>query len=153
MEGSSLPVGGESTHAVITGHTGLSAAKFFTDLTELEEGDWFYFHILGETLAYQVVEITVTTPDDTEPLLIRDGRDLMTLLTCTPYGINDHRLYVTGERGEYTEEIYEQESAKDSATGSLWMRKYRNALIAGFAIIVVIVLPAYLIIRRRNCKQ
>ncbi len=152
LEGSSLPVGGESTHAVLTGHTGLVNARLFTDLTELKEGDWFFFHILGETLAYQVSEITVVTPDETDGLRVREGEDLMTLLTCTPYGINDHRLFVTGTRGEYSEETYEEEAAKTSDTTSLWMRKYRNALIvaafvvAGFIIIVVL-------LRRRKQKQ
>ena len=102
LEGSSLPVGGKSTHAVLTGHTGLNNAKLFTDLTEVKEGDLFFLHTLGKDLAYRVIEIEVVLPEETQDLLIRKGKDLVTLITCTPYGVNSHRLFVTGIRTKYT---------------------------------------------------
>lgn len=103
LEGSSLPVGGESTHSVITGHTGLPSAKLFTDLDKLEKGDTFQLVILNETLTYEVSDIQVVLPTDVGSLKIEEGKDLCTLLTCTPYGINDHRLLVTGQRVETPE--------------------------------------------------
>ena len=99
MYGSSLPVGGESTHAVIAGHTGLPTADLFTHLTDLEAGDEFRIHVLGEIHAYTVRNIWVVLPEEEAAYLqVEDGQDLVTLYTCTPYGINDHRLLVQGER-------------------------------------------------------
>lgn len=98
LEGSSLPVGGPSTHAVITGHRGLPSARLFTDLDELEVGDTFCVTVLGETLTYEVDQVKVVEPTDTSDLGIEEGRDLFTLLTCTPYGINSQRLLVRGHR-------------------------------------------------------
>lgn len=103
---SSLPVGGENTRAVLTGHRGLPNSKLFTRLDELEIGDLFYIRVLNETLAYQVCDIDVIDPEDVDSLQIQEGRDLVTLLTCHPYGINTHRLIVTGERVAYEEEVY-----------------------------------------------
>ncbi len=103
---SSLPVGGENTRAVLTGHRGLPNSKLFTRLDELEIGDLFYIRILNDTLAYQVCDIDVIDPEDIDSLQIQEGRDLVTLLTCHPYGINTHRLIVTGERIAYEEEVY-----------------------------------------------
>lgn len=102
--GSSLPIGGESTHAVLTGHRGLPSAKLFTDLDDLVEGDLFTITVLGETLAYEVISIKVVEPDDLSDLQIVEGKDLVTLVTCTPYGVNTHRLLVTGERTELPED-------------------------------------------------
>ena len=108
QQGSSLPVGGESTRSVLTGHRGLPGSKLFTRLDEMEEGDLFFINVLGETLAYQVVEVEVVEPTDVEEVLhIESGRDLVTLVTCTPYGLNTHRLIVTGERTAYSEQEYE----------------------------------------------
>lgn len=104
---SSLPVGGENTRTVLTGHRGLPNAKLFTRLDELEKGDLFYIYTLGQKMAYQVCEIEVIKPEDVEKLKIQEDKDLATLLTCHPYGINSHRLIVTGERIEYEEEVYE----------------------------------------------
>lgn len=98
VEGSSLPVGGESTHCVLSGHRGLPSAKLFSDLNSLEVGDRFTVSVLGEDLTYEVDEINVVLPSETEKLLIADGEDLCTLVTCTPYGINSHRLLVRGKR-------------------------------------------------------
>lgn len=98
IEGSSLPVGGESTHCVISGHRGLPSAKLFTNLDKMEEGDYFTLHILNETLTYEVDQIRIVEPDDLDELQIVEGEDLCTLVTCTPYGINTHRLLVRGHR-------------------------------------------------------
>ncbi|MFA1015877.1 class C sortase [Dubosiella newyorkensis] len=98
IEGSSLPVGGESTHAVISGHRGLPSARLFTDITKLVEGDTFTVRVLGKTLTYEVDQIRTVLPEETSDLEIVPGQDLMTLVTCTPYGINSHRLLVRGHR-------------------------------------------------------
>lgn len=108
VEGSSLPVGGENTRAVISAHRGLPNAKLFTRLDELETGDYFFIHVLEEVLAYQVTEIDVIKPQDVENIQICPGKDLVSLLTCTPYGLNTHRLVVTGERVPYENIEYEQ---------------------------------------------
>lgn len=103
--GTSLPVGGESTHAVIAGHTGLPEAKLFTPLIDAAEGDLFIISLMGEELTYQVDHIEVVWPEDEDAFLqIEEGRDLVTLYTCTPYGVNDHRLLVRGTRVETEEE-------------------------------------------------
>ena len=96
--GTSLPIGGPSTHAVLTGHTGLSTATMFDNLNQVKKGDAFYVSSLGQTLKYEVVDITVVKPEETDSLRKVPGRDLITLITCTPYGVNSHRLLVTGER-------------------------------------------------------
>lgn len=133
LAGSSLPVGGESTHSVITGHTGLSEAKLFTDLTELENGDVFFLHVLGETLAYEVDQIKVVLPEDLSDLSIIPGEDHCTLVTCTPYGINSHRLLVRGTRTEVEEA---EEQAKEAApVSSKWMEEYKQALSIGFLVL------------------
>lgn len=99
MYGTSLPFGGDNTHAVIAGHTGLISNRIFTDLTKLEKGDKFYIRVLDEEHGYTVEDIQVLLPGDCEPYMqVEDGKDLITLYTCTPYGINDHRLLVTGKR-------------------------------------------------------
>lgn len=146
MEGSSLPVGGESTHAVLTGHSGLTGKKLFTDLTELEEGDYFYIRVLGEILAYRVTTIRTVLPEETDYLRIQDGKDLVTLMTCTPYGVNSHRLLVTGERVEYVESEYQAATGQKTSTiSSQWLKDYRNAaltalaLFAGFLLVYGIV--------------
>ena len=100
LEWTSLPVGGESSHCVISGHRGLPSARLFTDLDKLETGDLFVLHVLGQALSYQVDQVCVVEPFETEELLIREGEDLCTLVTCTPYGINSHRLLVRGCRVE-----------------------------------------------------
>lgn len=102
LQNTSLPVGGASTHSVISGHTGLPTAEMLTELDQIKNGDVFYIHILGETLAYQVDNVNSVFPNDTESLRIIDGEDHLTLVTCTPYGINDRRLLVRGTRIPYT---------------------------------------------------
>ena len=104
LEWTSLPVGGESTHCVVSGHRGLPSARLFTDLDQLAVGDYFMIHVLDETLTYEVDRILIVEPDETESLLIEEGKDLVTLVTCTPYGINSHRLLVRGHRVENVEQ-------------------------------------------------
>lgn len=100
LEWTSLPVGGTSTHCVLSGHRGLPSAKLFTNLDQLHEGDTFVLHVLNEIVAYEVDQIRIVKPENTEDLLIVDGQDYCTLVTCTPYGINTHRLLVRGHRVE-----------------------------------------------------
>ena len=140
MEGSSLPVGGKSTHAVLTGHTGINKAKLFTDLTEVKKGDQFYITVLGKILAYQVDDIKVVLPSDTSKLAIVDGKDYVTLVTCTPYGKNTHRLLVRGKRVKYSPEAYEKVKAKKKVGNSQWMRSYRKAVLIGAGISAAILL-------------
>lgn len=115
LEGTSLPIGGESTHAVVTAHRGLARAKLFRDLDRLKEGDVFYFTNIETTLAYQVDKVQVIEPWDFDPVLVKEGEDLMTLLTCTPYMINSHRLLVRGHRIDY--DPYTIEKATESSIG------------------------------------
>ena len=103
LEWTSLPVGGESTHCVLSGHRGLPSAKLFTDLDKVMVGDVFVLRILDEILTYEVDQILIVNPDETQSLLIEDGKNLCTLVTCTPYGINTHRLLVRGHRIENIE--------------------------------------------------
>jgi sortase A len=105
LSGTSLPVGGESTHTVLSGHRGLPSAKLFTDLDELTVGDTFTLTVLGQTLTYQVDQIRTVEPDDTSELNIESGKDYCTLVTCTPYGVNSHRLLVRGVRVDVAEEL------------------------------------------------
>lgn len=104
--GSSLPVGGEGTHAVLSAHRGLPAAKLFTDLPLLKEGDVFYLHILDDILAYEVDQILTVEPKEVGELAITEGKDYVTLVTCTPYGVNSHRVLVRGHRVPFAEEEY-----------------------------------------------
>ena len=108
----SLPVGGDSTHSVLTGHRGLPSAELFTDLDQLEMGDVFFVKVMHETLAYEVDQILTVLPTQIEALKIEQGQDLMTLVTCTPYSVNTHRLLVRGHRIPYEEKIEEQAMAQ-----------------------------------------
>lgn len=133
LKGSSVPVGGQSTHAVLTGHTGLNKARLFTDLTSLEKGDLFFITVLNEKLAYCVDEIHICLPEDTKALRIVRGEDHVTLVTCTPYGVNDHRLLIRGTRTAYTENMDKRAAAKK--VDSLWMASYKRALAIGAGIL------------------
>ncbi len=104
LDYSSLPVGGENTHTILTGHRGLPSAKLFTDLDKLSEGDRFYIHSLDKVLAYKVDQIKVVLPHETDDLQIVENKDYTTLITCTPYGVNTNRLLVRGERVEFNQE-------------------------------------------------
>ena len=152
MYGTALPIGGEGTHSVIAGHRGLPSSRLFTDLDQLEEGDKFYLHILDKVLAYQVDHISdMVDKDDTETLTSlmqkEEGEDLVTLFTCTPYGINSHRLLIRGRQVEYHGEDDETE-ADDSMLKSL--RDY-YMLYALLAIAVVLLLAVIIrLIRSRT---
>ena len=114
LEGSSFPIGGKSSHAILSAHRGLPSARLFTDLDQLEVGDKFYIYILDQVYTYQVDQVLVIEPSETEALQIQDGKDLVTLVTCTPYGVNTHRLLVRGERvEELAEQVIESESNRD----------------------------------------
>lgn len=114
LEWSSLPVGGESTHCVLSGHRGLPSARLFTDLDQLKEGDYFMLNILDETLTYEVDQIRIVEPEEVDKLTIIEGRDLCTLVTCTPYGVNSHRLLVRGHRVDNLEEAVTVRVAADA---------------------------------------
>ena len=130
--GSSLPVGGTATHCVLTGHSGLAGQKMFSDLNLLKEGDIIFLRVLGQTLAYKVVEVYTVLPEDTGKLTIDAGRDLCTLVTCTPYGVNSHRLLIRGERTEYEEAVNVIEDAEFAPVEeSTWGDEYRHGLIYG----------------------
>lgn len=133
LRGTSLPVGGESTHAVLTGHTGLSNAKLFTDLVELEEGDIFFLEVMGEKLAYEVDQIKVVLPSEMKDLQVVPGEDYCTLLTCTPYGVNSHRLLVRGTRTDYQEAIDNPVVFEKKTIESKWMSEYKRALYISMA--------------------
>ena len=139
--GSSLPVGGESTHTILSGHSGMASQKMFTDLEQLTAGDVFYLHVLDETLAYQVVEINTVLPYDTSLLGIAPDEDLCTLITCTPYGVNTHRLLVRGSRIPYAEaELLAEEVAEEEPVKSTWEQKYIEGLLWGAAAVLLLLL-------------
>lgn len=104
LDWTSLPVGGAGSHCVVSGHRGLPSARLFTDLDKLKVGDVFMLHVLNEILTYEIDQILIVEPQDTDPLLIEPGKDLCTMITCTPYGINSHRMLVRGHRIESQEE-------------------------------------------------
>ena len=133
LQGSSLPVGGAGTHCVLSAHTGLNDKKLFTDLDQLENGDLFYIHVLGEILAYQVDQIRVVLPEETEDLKINTREDYVTLVTCTPYGINTHRLLVRGTRVPYEEEREQSDGALRKGN---WLEQYRLAAFAGLSVVL-----------------
>ncbi len=147
VDNTSLPIGGEGTHAVISAHTGLASKKMFTDLTEMKEGDIFFIHVLDMDLAYKVDQIKVVLPENVEDLLIQEGKDYVTLLTCTPFGINDHRLLVRGERIDY-------DFSKDSDTEWKMPKQdmYFWIMIVGiFLLIVLIMIVRHM--HRRKCNN
>lgn len=147
LEGSSLPVGGKSTHCVLSGHRGLPSARLFTDLDQMEEGDVFVLNVLGRKLAYEVDQIKVVLPDEMSDLEIVQGKDLCTLVTCTPYGINTHRLLVRGHRTKYIEEtvVRVQKEAEKKETG-IW-------LLAGGGTVFLIIIIIVVVKRRRKRRN
>lgn len=137
LEGSSLPVGGENTHSVISAHRGLPSASLFTDLDQLEDGDHFLIRVLDQTLCYEVDQIHIVEPENTSDLAVEPGQDLVTLLTCTPYAVNTKRLLVRGHRVPYEEETIEKEE-KESP-----MSLYTNYLlwvVVGLAVTAVLII-------------
>ena len=134
VEGSSLPVGGEGSHAVLAGHSGLASSRLLSDLDQLTQGDVFFLRVLDETLAYEVDQISVVLPDDVSQIGIDPQGDHVTLLTCTPYGVNSHRLLVRGTRTEWTAEDSAIPATETTNHESSWWREYRMALCIGFGI-------------------
>ena len=145
--GTSLPVGGSSTHTVLSAHSGMASAKLFSDIDQLAEGDIFYIHVLGEVLAYEVDNINTVLPTDTSLLQIEDGKDLVTLVTCTPFGINTHRLLVRGHRVPYTPE--QASAAEEKPVASSWTQHYLTGLAIGLGAVAVVG-GGYAIIRRKR---
>lgn len=150
LENTSLPVGGRGTHSVLSAHSGLSNKKLFTDLPLLVEGDLFYIHVLGRTMAYQVDQILTVLPYETDALRIVPGQDYVTLLTCTPYGINSHRLLVRGTAVPYTPQDEQSPVVQTFRAPSEWMRQYAMAMAAGLVLLVCLVVVALLSRRRRD---
>ena len=144
--GTSLPVGGSSTHAVLSAHSGMASSKLFSDIDQLEKGDVFYIHVLGEALAYQVDSVNTVLPTDTSLLQIEDGKDLVTLVTCTPFAINTHRLLVRGHRVPYVPER-EAEAAETQKATSSWTQHYLTGLAIGLGVVAVVG-GAYFLVRR-----
>lgn len=144
--GTSLPVGGSSTHAVLSAHSGMASSKLFSDIDQLEKGDTFYIHVLGEVLAYEVDNINTVLPTDTSLLQIEEGKEFVTLVTCTPFGVNTHRLLVRGHRIPYTPEQATAAAAEKPAASS-WMRHYLIGLGIGLGAVAVIG-GAYFLVRR-----
>ena len=142
LEGSSLPVGGANTHAVISAHRGLPSASLFTDLDQMKVGDHFLLHVLDETLCYEVDKISVVKPEDTTALAVEDGQDLVTLLTCTPYGVNTERLLVRGHRVPYVEEEVKEE--KTVLSGSSLHTNYLLWVFVGLSVTALFIFVLYL---------
>ena len=156
MPQTSLPIGGENTHAAISAHTGLASAPMFTELVQLVVGDLFYINVLGEKLAYEVGEILVVEPDDIEHIQPQPGQDLVTLVTCTPYGVNTHRLLVRGSRVPYSEELaVEQQSlSQQTDTPSVYWQRYMGGILDGLLIVVAAVaLPGMILLLRSILRK
>ena len=149
LQGTSFPIGGKDTHSVLSAHTGLAKAKLFTDLDELAIGDTFYITVLDEVMTYKIYDIEIVEPEDISSLKIEDGKDLCTLVTCTPYGVNSHRLLVHGERiptlGEAEPELM--------TTLQTVVFAWEYLLIGGVLFLGAMVLLIFLIRRRQERKR
>lgn len=143
LERTSIPIGGVSTHSVLTGHSGMPGSRMFDDIDRLEIGEVFFIHILNRDLAYKVVETEVVWPDEVGSLVIQPGRDMVTLITCTPYGVNDHRLLVHAERTDYDEAL-----ALPSNNMMLFFNQRTMPFI--IAIVVVVLFFVFLSVHRRR---
>ena len=147
--GTSLPVGGSTTHAVLSAHSGLASSKLFSDIDQLAVGDTFYIHVLGDTLAYKVDSIHTVLPTDTSLLQIEDGKDLVTLVTCTPFGVNTHRLLVRGHRVPYVPE-QEVPAAAEKPVVSSWTQHYLTGLGIGLGVVAAVGGGYFLVRRHRH---
>ena len=147
--GTSLPVGGSSTHAVLSAHSGMASSKLFSDIDQLTAGDTFYIHVLGDTLAYRIDAINAVLPTDTHLLQIEDGKDLVTLVTCTPFGVNTHRLLVRGHRVPYTLE-QETAAAAEKPAASSWTQHYLAGLGIGLGVVAAVGGGYFLMRRHRH---
>lgn len=148
LMGSSLPVGGSSTHTILTGHSGLASQKLFSDLDKLELGDRFYLEVLDEVLAYEVDQIETVLPHDTTYLGLEEGQDLCTLVTCTPFGVNTHRLLVRGHRVPYTPEDpkkpIEELTETSEVVDSTWEEEYEKGIYFAIGIVVILCIIVFL---------
>ena len=153
MEGTSLPVGGIGTHAVISAHSGMASAKLFTDLDKLKLGDMFFITVCNQKLAYEVDNIAVVEPTDIDLIRIDTQQDYVTLLTCTPYGVNTHRLLVRGHRVDMAEEAISEVEEKVKPAASTWMERYEQGILIGIAIFLGLLLIALLVYFIKHLKQ
>ena len=154
--GSSLPIGGADTHSILTAHSGMASQKMFSDLPQLAVGDVFYLNVLGETLAYQVDQINTVLPHDTTYLGIEQDMDICTLVTCTPFGVNTHRLLVRGSRIPYEEAEVIEEVTTQEEVASTWEQQYVKGLVVGLAVVMIlaiIILAIWCIRRIRHGKS
>ena len=135
--GTSLPVGGAGTHAVLSAHSGMASAKLFSDIDQLVKGDVFYIHVLGEVLAYEVDQIATVLPSDTSLLQIEEDKDYVTLITCMPFGVNTHRLLVRGHRVPYVPEMV-VENGKTPKAASSWTQHYLTGLGIGLGVLAAV---------------
>ena len=149
VAGTSLPVGGSSTHAVLSAHSGMASSKLFSDIDQLEKSDVFYIRVLGEVLAYEVDAVHTVLPTDTSLLQIEDDKDYVTLVTCTPFGVNTHRLLVRGHRVPYVPE-QEAPAAAEKPAASSWMRHYLTGLAVGLGAVAVVGGGYFLVRRMRH---
>ena len=147
IAGSSLPVGGESTHCVLSGHRGLPSAKLFTDIDQLKEGDQFMLEVLGDTLTYEVDQIKVVLPDELEDIEIEEGQDLCTLVTCTPYGVNTHRLLVRGHRVDTVEQNHVR-----IVSDAVQVEPMTVALVIGLPVLVIVMLVRMIYAGKKHKK-
>lgn len=148
VKNTSLPVGGPGTHAVVSAHTGMASRKLFTDLPEMKEGDIFFIHVLNRHLAYKVNQIKVVLPEESDDLLIEMGKDYVTLLTCTPFGVNDHRLLVRGERIEDFD--FEKYYAENNTAGENFAKERNNILWLVVLTVLMIIIEIIIIKKIRN---
>ncbi len=154
IQSTSLPIGGNSTHSVLTGHTGLPSAELFTRLDELDIGDIFYIHVLDQVLTYKIYETKVILPDEIDELQVTLDHDYITLVTCTPYGVNSHRLLVKAESTEFVE--YEANTASDGNKVGLEKKEKNYYLIgirAGLVIFIVILSILFIIYKIKKKKN
>ena len=156
MEGSALPIGGMGNRPFLLAHTGMNTSRMFSDLTGLIEGDLFYIRVLNLCLTYRVCEIQTLLPEEADELYPDEERDLMTLVTCTPYGVNSHRLIVTGERISDAEvEKVDVPMQTADWNGSAWMRAYLKAILLGSAMMVgvIVAVKGLPVLWKKGCKK
>ena len=144
MSKTAFPIGGEGNHSVLTGHTGAPSAHLFTDLNQVKEGDVFYIYVLNETLAYEVDQILVVLPDEVDDILPIPGKDYCTLVTCTPYGINSHRLLVRGHRVEYAAPAEVPAEVVEEESNATWI------ILVCVAVVILITVPATIYLTRKK---
>ena len=150
LEHTSFPIGGESTHACISAHCGYPTQKFFDDLDELENGDEIYICVLNRTLKYTVTDTDVVEPDDSSKLQVIQGEDLLTLVTCTPYGINSHRLLVHAERAPYEKFTSDSGTAVSRTPRNHSDKSKNHFMLAGFAVFIFVIVRIWLWLRKRR---